>query len=386
MKEKLLIISRNFPPLTGGMEKLIWNCYDQLKQKYDITLVGPTDCSRFVDSKDNSIECDENSIIKFLLQAFITAKTLIKNNKYSLIISGSGVTAPVSVLLSMSSGIPSITYTHGLDLITNNIVYQLLFMPFIRRSTSIIVNSHNTSMLAQQKIIASKKIKLLFPGVTIPSSVNTNHDIRKQYGLENKKILLIAGRLTKRKGIKEFINHSFTKIIKKYPHTVLIIAGSEPKKSIKSSGNVLRDIEDVIIQRSLHNNIIVTGHVDNDVLASLYTQSDLFVFPVIDMPGDVEGFGMVTLEAAAHGLATVAFDTGGISDAVDIKRSGQLVETGNYQKLTEAIMKYIDTPGILPVSKESCVEFAKEFDWNIFGDKLSSICAEVIQNHKNHDF
>ena len=53
------------------------------------------------------------------------------------------------------------------------------------------------------------------------------------------------------------------------------------------------------------------ARVDDQRLSDAYFAADVMVFPVLDLPGDVEGFGMVAVEAAAHGLPTVAFAVGG---------------------------------------------------------------------------
>jgi phosphatidylinositol alpha-1,6-mannosyltransferase len=85
------------------------------------------------------------------------------------------------------------------------------------------------------------------------------------------------------------------------------------------------------------------------------------------IPGDPEGFGMVAVEAAAHGLPSVAFATGGIVDAVAEGRSGRLVRPGDYAALSDAV---ISTLAECESLRSSCIEFARRFAWPEFGVQL----------------
>ena len=81
-----------------------------------------------------------------------------------------------------------------------------------------------------------------------------------------------------------------------------------------------------------------------------------------------EGFGMVAIEAAAHGLPTVAFATGGIVDAVAPGQSGHLVPPGDYPALAKAALHVLaDDPGAWQPRASA---FAAQFAWPVMGQKL----------------
>lgn len=84
---------------------------------------------------------------------------------------------------------------------------------------------------------------------------------------------------------------------------------------------------------------------------------------------------MVAIEAAAHGLPTVAFATGGVVDAVASGRSGLLVAPGDYPALAEAISQVLAGPR--DPWCDGAVDFARGFAWPIFGDRLRAVlqCA-----------
>lgn len=81
-----------------------------------------------------------------------------------------------------------------------------------------------------------------------------------------------------------------------------------------------------------------------------------------------ENFGMVAIEAAAHGTPTVAFATGGIVDAVKQNESGWLVEKNNYQHLAEQVIEALQQSKNI----EQCKNFAKEFEWGKFGEQIKA--------------
>src|SRR3546814_12930756 len=86
----------------------------------------------------------------------------------------------------------------------------------------------------------------------------------------------------------------------------------------------------------------------SDVCSSdlVYKAASAHIFPVREIPGDPEGFGMVAVEAAAHGVPTIAFATGGIVDAVAEGESGRLIRPGDYGAFA----------GVVKIGRASCRE------------------------------
>ncbi|MEM9207997.1 MAG: glycosyltransferase, partial [Pseudomonadota bacterium] len=113
--------------------------------------------------------------------------------------------------------------------------------------------------------------------------------------------------------------------------------------------------------------IAFLGNVDDEVLSACYASADCLVFPLIPVEGDVEGFGMVAIEAAAQGTPTIAFDVGGIADAVSDELSGRLISPGDYPALAAAIIEACGQSGFV---RENIREFASEFSWPRYGQKL----------------
>ncbi|HEV2608302.1 MAG TPA: glycosyltransferase, partial [Xanthomonadaceae bacterium] len=130
----------------------------------------------------------------------------------------------------------------------------------------------------------------------------------------------------------------------------------------------------------LQDNIRILGICDEADLSAAYQASNALVFPVRSVPGDVEGFGMVAIEAAAHGLATVAFAVGGVSDAVADGQSGWLVAAGDYEQFADRVSEVIDQ-GPIEDTRAECRRFAQGFAWAAFGMRLRELLVALLARH-----
>lgn len=370
------MITRNFPPLMGGMERLIYHSYLEIFSHFNIVVVGPKGCENFIQSEN--ITFQSFPAINFILTCHWSAFKAVKKFTPKLIISGSGTTVPTALIISRCLNIPVITFLHGLDIVADNLIYKLFFLSCIKKCDGFIVNSLNTKLLATQKGVSSKKIKVLHPGVTIPPSANIKEiqSFKKKYNIQNRPILLSVGRLTRRKGILEFIEKCMPQLVKAEPNLLLMIVGADAKQALKKSSSIKEKILKVLDDKNLSNNVIMTGTLNDLQLSLAFSSSNLLIFPVLNSPHDVEGFGMVAVEAAAHGIPTIAFASGGVPDAVMQNISGFLVPTGEYRQFYELILQVLKDKTF---SQQQCIAFAEKFKWQIFGNKLRRICKEYFK-------
>ena len=100
----------------------------------------------------------------------------------------------------------------------------------------------------------------------------------------------------------------------------------------------MRDLIEVgVEQQGLGSHVVLMGGVEDAVLRGFLQRGDLFVLPVLEVPGDVEGFGIVFLEAALGGMPSVATRVGGIPEAIAHNESGILVEPGDWDAMVVEI-------------------------------------------------
>lgn len=377
MDKKILLITRNFPPLVGGMERFVWNVYKQLEKEYSCDVVGPRGCNEYlkeIEYKDKFIH--SQSLPDFLITALFKSFYYVAKNNYSLCIAGSGVTSPIANIIGRIYSIPVITFVYGLDLVVKNSIYQSCFVPFIKYSDMVITISENTKNLAVQKGISADEIEILYPGVDIKPEFSSPVDFRAKFNIHKKNILLSVGRLIPRKGIAEFIEYSLPKIIYECPDTVFVIIGGEAAYALKKDCSVIDQIRKVVEDKNLTDHVILTGRVDDQTLWSAYQQADLFVFPLRDEPGDIEGFGMVAVEAASFGLPSVAFSVGGVVDAIENNKSGFLITPGSYDEFSNIVIECLRNKGA-KINRQNCIAHAQKYTWDNFGNGLRKVCKIV---------
>ncbi len=365
---RILIITRNLPPLVGGMERLNWHMADELTKHAEVRVIGPAGSATIKPPNIQLQEAPLKPLPLFLLIALFKALWLALRWRPTVVLAGSGLTAPLAWLVGKCCGARTAAYLHGLDIAVKNRSYQTLWVPVFRRLDTVIVNSTPTQNLALAAGVAANKAHIVYPGVSLPAAPQPPARIaafKQQYGLEGKKILLSVGRLTTRKGLREFVEHALPRIVAAEPSAMLVVVGEAPKNSLGAGIQSVESIQAAAAQAGVAEHLLFLGVItDAAQLATVYEAADVHVFPVRHIPDDPEGFGMVAIEASAHGLPTAAFATGGIVDAVAHGQSGYLAEKNNYPQLADYTLQLLREP--LPV--EDVQAFAQGFVWEHFGN------------------
>lgn len=376
----IILVSRNFPPLLGGMERLNQHVLIELDREFDVHLVGPLGAQEYVPDSKRVIACPIRPIHLFLLCAAFAASVLAIKARPALIIAGSGVNALPAWFAAKLTGTPWIVYLHGLDLVVNNYWYQRIFIPVIRKADAWLVNSRATAALAAEAGLDSRRIYIQHPGVYQPDFKYSNNELyawRQRHKLDDSPIVLSVGRLTQRKGLAEFVLKALPAVLNRFPNAKLVVVGEEPSAALAATQNELAKLLNTAKISGCSEHIHVLGKLDDNELSIAYAASTVLAFPALDIPGDVEGFGMVAVEAAAHGTPTVAFSVGGIPDAVADGISGRLIPSGNYAEFADAIIDYLEKPPDIH-GHESCRTFARYFVWPRFGERLRDNLKELI--------
>ena len=372
---RILLITRNLPPLVGGMERLNWHMADELAQQAEVRVIGPAGSAAIKPSRVGLQEAPLKPLPLFLLVALFKALWLALRWRPTVVLAGSGLTAPLAWLVGKCCGARTAAYLHGLDIAVKNRTYQTLWVPVFRWLDTVIVNSTPTQNLALAAGVAIGKTHIVYPGVSLPAAPQPPERIaafKQQHGLEGKKILLSVGRLTTRKGLLEFVEHALPSIVAAEPTAMLVVVGEAPKNSLGAGIQSIESIQAAATKAGVAEHLLFLGVITDAVqLATVYEAASVHIFPVRHIPDDPEGFGMVAIEAAAHGLPTAAFATGGIVDAVAHGRSGYLAEKNNYEQLAYYSMQLLRQP--LP--QTAIQDFAHRFAWQHFGNATQAALA-----------
>ena len=363
LRPRLAVLTRNLPPLTGGMERLSWQVIKALATDFDVHVIGPRDCVALLPTGVQGHACHSAAALPYLCEAaLVSAWRALNKVRPDLVLATSGLTAPVARLYATLCARPYLTMVHGLDLVADNTLYQRLFVPCVRGATRVIANSANTARLAQRCGVPARALRIIHPGVEWPAPAADGSAFRQRYNLGTRPVMLMVGRQTARKGLVEFIEHGLPAIVQAVPAALLVVVGGEAQHAIRREDSIGPRLGSVLADRGLRSAVRVLGALDDTQLAQAYAAADVHVFPLIPVRGDVEGFGMVAVEAAAHGLPTVAFNEGGVRDAIIEGSTGQVITVNDYPAFVAAVLQEFVCRDVA-ARRAACRAAAAAFAW-----------------------
>jgi glycosyltransferase involved in cell wall biosynthesis len=208
-------------------------------------------------------------------------------------------------------------------------LYQLYLRLFLR-GDAFIANSESTRRLAEARGL--RRVTAISIGVAeryFQVSKASHRDDELESKRAGRVALVTVGRLVRRKGAAWFVRHVLPKL-----HDVLyVVIGVGPERDA-----ILRAAAEV----GRSEDVWLVGGVTDARLLDLLGGCDVFVMPNITVPGDVEGFGIVAIEAAASGLPVVAARLEGIPDAVSDGNNGYLLPSEDAAAFASAIERLVE--------------------------------------------
>jgi len=223
------------------------------------------------------------------------------------------------------------------------------------------VNSDFTKCLVADLGTATSKIYKVRPCPHQLPSAKIN--IANKHNLATNNIILSVARLVSRKGIDVVIK-AMPQVWQTIPDAVYLIVGEGTDR------NRLNWILKENIKSKDRDKIIFCGLVPDEELAGYYQTAKIFVMPTREVKGDIEGFGMVYLEAGLFKLPVIASQVGGVKEAVKGGETGIFVDGLNSHEIASAIVKLLkDDEYRLKLSSNN-YNWARSFDWSEEADKL----------------
>jgi phosphatidylinositol alpha-1,6-mannosyltransferase len=379
---KILLITWNYPPKTGGMENMIFEVVCQLTSTTQVDIIAPfADSSKDEPEVPRLVRAEREGLLSFFIHALWVGIRLARETKYDVIMTGSALVLPIAYLLGFLFRLPVVAIIHGLDIIYPNPLYQVAMRFLLPRCRHIIANSRMTKHFAIEHGIRPDRVTVINPGIDVSEfdHLHDSYDIRRRYGIGTHRFILSAGRLVKRKGILEFISHAMPHIVKNDPDTILVIIGENPSQSLAHRDDLMTQIQYEVARLELQENVRLLGWTNREDLIALYQSCDIFILPVINVPGDIEGFGIVLLEANAAGKPVVATTVGGIPDAVADGVSGILIEPEKWSTMAQSVTNLLHDDELRKkLGRQGRERAENEFDWKIIGRQYRNLLARIL--------
>ena len=360
---KILFVTRKYPPSVGGMENMAFHLHESLSKIHNVTLIAWGGSNGWL------------IVIYPILFARAFLSALI--HRPDVVLLQDGVLAPMAPAFRHILRLPVAITIHGLEVTYGNPVYRAIVLRFLSTAKLLIAVSSQTKR-ETEKIVSGSKISVIKNGVaddlylSIPGNKLRN-DVADEIGIKRdifakKKILLTTGRMVRRKGIQWFIVHVIPEIKSQRQDTLYIICGTGPEEE---------NIKQAIIDNGLVNDVLLLGRVPGDLLRKLYNIADIFIMPNIPVKNDIEGFGLVALEAASCGTKVIASGIDGIGDAIDDGRNGYLVNAQDKGQYMEEITKILNGKDTL--KKTDIRKYVlKNCSWDVVARQYTERLGDII--------
>lgn len=364
-EQKVLFITRKYPPSVGGMEKL----------SYELT----TRIGKLVKSKVIHWSGSRWLLPLFFLSSFAQAVPMVLRNEVALLHLGDPVLTPLGIVLRAVRWLPIMVTAHGLDVTYPHPLYQALVSFCLRQMDKVICISRYTRDECIRRGVSPNRCMVIPPGIDVSEYISFLPNAEREAWLfaqgiprHGLKVLLTCGRLVPRKGIAPFVSNVLPLLKDQRQDWVYLIVGEGPER---------RAIEMAIQANGLSQFVRLLGLLNDHDLKIAYAVADVFVMPNIPVPGDPEGFGIVILEARASGVPVVASNLEGIRDAVGGTEEGTLVEPGDWKAFATAIIHWMNLSGKVAERRLRQQRVKEEFGWeHIISQYLHVFQLEFRQN------
>lgn len=335
---KILYITRAYGEHGGGMERLSYELVDVLRKKAEIQMV----VLRFKGSR----------LLSPFYNLLAAPAALAYGAKADVVYLGDPMLSGVGWLVKKLLRKPVAVNVHGLDISYGNRWYKSYLNSYGSNFDLYLTISQKVYDMASD-LVGQNRCKVVTPGVVdrYYNPIYNRAALAKVTNLNvnDKVILFTCGRLVKRKGHVWFIAN----VLPKLPNNVVYVIAGE--------GSEQDRIERVMKLNGLTGQVLLLGRVGEQDLKILYNTVDAFIQPNVQVENDVEGFGMVLLEAALCRRTVFAADIDGIPSAIHPGKNGILLPAENSQVWVKTLTEYANAPLVSAAARNYTLE---NFTWD----------------------
>ena len=391
-----LLVSDIFPPKTGGSGRWFWEIARRLPREAFLVAAGEdprqeafdrTHDLRVVRTPLHLLSCSVTRIddLKHYGRAIRALRELVRAEGITLVLCGRCLPEGLmGLVLKWWTGTPYAVFAHGEEInrveagtnadsresagMMTSRQYRWLTGKVLNGAAQVIANTRNTrSLLSRDWHLPDERVRLLYPGVDTRrfAPAPRRQDVRARLGWGERPVVLTVSRLQKRKGHDQMIR-ALPAIRRHVPDVLYAIAGDGPERN---------ELGLLTVELGLEDSVQFLGETDERALVECYQQSDVFVLPNRQIGTDVEGFGMVLLEAQACGKPVIAGASGGTAETMRIPESGWVVPCEGPDELAKAVGSLLaDAPRRKRMGMAAREWVLGRFDWG----PLSREAAELL--------
>jgi len=360
---KIIYISHLHPPSganiqnIGGMQTVSLQLLDNLQRQSEVSVLPLV--------VESPWQGTEIRTLGFLIKLLATLPSIIQQQQADIVLFSSMVTAALAPLLNQRVSIPMVTINHGQDVTLPTWLYQQWVPKIFHHLDGVISVSAATQTASLQRGLQPAKSFVLPNAINIRPRPYHKHRSRTlienkfQIDLEGKYLLLSVGRQVKRKGHAWFLQQVLPQL--KQP-VVWLLVGQGPETD---------RLQTLKAQAPIPENIVLAGSISAEMLQHTYDASDLLIMPNIPVRGDMEGFGVVILEANEARTPAIATDLEGIQDVIQNGFNGFKISPLNAPQFAKTI------DDVLAHKLAFLAETA--YEWVTQNYAWSTVCEQYVE-------
>jgi phosphatidylinositol alpha-1,6-mannosyltransferase len=361
-KPRVLLITPDFPPSTGGIAVLMENLvshatgWDTRVLTFGQPGDAEWDAGASVDVRRvSSTEADRRLAVALLNAAALREVVAFRPD---VILAGHVVATIAAAPLARLLRKPLVLYVHADEFRTR----AKLTARATRRADATIAVSSYTREMALAAGADPERVRLIPPGVVLPAPTEMERDPRPT-------ILTVASLLSERKG-HDVIARALPLVRAKVPEARWVVIGDGPLRP---------RVEAAIAAAGVSEAVSLLGRVDDAERDGWLDRAAVFCMPSRVPPGGLggEGFGIVYLEAGAHGLPVVAGNVAGALDAVVDGETGILVDPTDHEAVAAALVRILADPDLASRLGTGGREDAEAHAWPRIAARVEALVDEV---------
>ncbi|HPQ67873.1 MAG TPA: glycosyltransferase family 4 protein [bacterium] len=372
---KVLVHSRDFPPDFGGVQTWM----ERIARHYgEEAVVLTRRCPGFEDFDRQQVYAvkrlprldwkHDNRLLNILLRAMALFLRFALNGIYLAETIREQKTDVVHCAYVMANGLPMmvvriltgtpyVVYCHGNEIlreVDKGGVRLWLVRLILRLAVRVVVNS--TFMRDEiARLVDPSRIVIAPLGADSGNLDPTAEPLQHLGGFDffGREVIVTLGRIDPRKG-HDMIVRALPAIVEKCPHALWIIVGE---------GEHRLHVERMVNEAGLGEHVLFAGKAPDDQLSAILARADLFLLPNRRIGNNIEGFGIVFLEAAMFGVPAVGGRSGGAVDAIDDGVTGLLCDGENPADIAAETLAILTDPELAETMRLKAKERAAQRTW-----------------------
>lgn len=372
---KILLITNDLGPRAGGIETFILGLLDQLDGSQIIIYTAAQKDSEEFDAQliaRTGIEIirDKSSILLPSPQVNRRICEVMRAYQSEIIWFGAAMPlAWMSGYLRRNGARRIIAITHGHEVWWAKLPpFRNIFTRSTRSIDVLTFLGEFTRNAMVKRVNPNCQLVQIAPGISIDHFIPgpPAESLLEELQLHGKQVLLSVGRLVHRKGQDKLLE-ALPEILLKHPDVVLVLVGVGPRQ---------KKLEQLVKRYQLAQYVRFVGRVNYEKLPEYFRLADLFVMPSRSrfFGLEVEGLGIVYLEASASGVAVLAGNSGGAPDAVLVGQTGLIVDGRKVEQIARVVSELLDQPQRLAQLGAAGRRWTEQtWSWQIWGDRFKKV-------------